>query len=328
MRMIIRADDVGFTDVCNIGAFETIERGLTTSADVMLDCPGTEDALRRLKDLPWISVGWHTHMWGSPVLDSRKVPSLVEHGGQFDGRFRTDLQMAEDVVYDEAVVELRAQLDRCLEILGRVPDTAGGFRNRGGSPWQQASLAVCEEYGLPHDFARRESIGEQLLTRIRKAQDEGLPWAQHLPFLAGPVTFPDPRWADRNVVVAEMHQAYIDLYTDSFTDVEERYDPVLYYTEDRAHLLDYPDDTVVEQSWHPGYVDYFVYRLGERVHRDRARPFVLARVQDVEALCSERLRAWILEHRIELVNFRDALYGTCEYQNHLRATGSNLYMRS
>ena len=30
------------------------------------------------------------------------------------------------------------------------------------------------------------------------------------------------------------------------------------------------------------------------------------------------------EYRVELVNFRDALYGTREYQNHLRAIGSDL----
>ncbi len=97
MKMIIRADDVGFTDVCNIGTFETFDRGLSTSADMMLDCPGTEDALRRLRGYPWISVGWHGHMWGSPVLGKARVPSLVEHGGPFDGRFRTDLRKAEDV---------------------------------------------------------------------------------------------------------------------------------------------------------------------------------------------------------------------------------------
>ena len=89
MKMIIRADDVGFTDVCNIGTFETFDKGLSTSADVMLDCPGTEDALRRLRNYPWISVGWHGHMWGSPVLGKargarrrirRPLPHRPAHG--------------------------------------------------------------------------------------------------------------------------------------------------------------------------------------------------------------------------------------------------------
>ena len=45
MKMIIRADDVGFTKVHNMGTFETLDNGLTTSCDVMLDTPGTVDAL-------------------------------------------------------------------------------------------------------------------------------------------------------------------------------------------------------------------------------------------------------------------------------------------
>ena len=91
-RMIVRADDVGHSKVHNIGTFEAIERGVVTSADVMLDSPGTEDALERLKTLPWISVGWHMHMWGAPVLAPREVPSLVEKSGEFAGRFRLDLR--------------------------------------------------------------------------------------------------------------------------------------------------------------------------------------------------------------------------------------------
>mgnify|MGYP001074003272 CR=1 FL=1 len=86
----------------------------------------------------------------------------------------------------------------------------------------------------------------------------------------------------------------------------------------------YPEDVIITQSWHPGYVDYYVYRLGERGNRARAQQFVVGRVQDVAALCDVRLKNWMKENRIELVNFRDALYGTREYQNHLKLTGSDL----
>ncbi len=63
------------------------------------------------------------------------------------------------------------------------------------------------------------------------------------------------------------------------------------------------------------------------------RPIVLERgqaleqrVKDVEALCDERVIQWIIDNRIELVNHRDALYGTNEYQEHLKETGSPLYL--
>lgn len=54
------------------------------------------------------------------------------------------------------------------------------------------------------------------------------------------------------------------------------------------------------------------------------RYYTLSRVYDVEALCSQRLHDWIKDNHIELCNLRDALYGTHEYQNHLRNIGSDL----
>lgn len=324
MKMIIRADDVGFTDVCNIGTFETFDRGFATSADVMLDSPGTEDALRRLRGYPWISVGWHAHMWGAPVLGKERVPSLVEHGGEFDGRFRADINTAADVDEAEARAELRAQLERCRDILGRFPDTGAG--GRGTGPWRQAMRELQEELGIPTGFARRLPGDPRCGERILAGRARGEAWA----FLYGPEGMPgsepDARWAERNIIVADGGLAYIDLLTDSISDIEENYDPVLYYTEDRAGLLQLPEDCVVEQSWHPGWVDYYVYRLGERMNRPRARQFTVARCQDVAALCDERLKNWLVENRIELVNFRDALYGTREYQEHLRDIGSPLCM--
>lgn len=43
-------------------------------------------------------------------------------------------------------------------------------------------------------------------------------------------------------------------------------------------------------------------------------------------MCDVRIRSWITQKNIELVNFRDALYGSDEYQNRLKATGSDLAM--
>ncbi len=321
-KMIVRADDIGQSKVCNIGTFEAIENGVVTAADVMLDSPGTEDALERLKGFPWISVGWHMHMWGAPVLDAKQVPSLVEKGGQFDGRFRLDLAQAEDVAHDEALKELRAQLDRCIRILGRVPDTGGG--GRGNSPWGSACKQVHDEYGIAYGFLNEPATDEAYVNYIKKAQQAGEEWAKYYSATGRPAQKCDPKWASRKIVNVAGTTAYIDLLTDSISAVEAKYDPVLFYTEDRAGILKYPKDVIITQAWHPGYVDYYVYRLGERGKRARAQQFVVGRTQDVSAMCDVRLRNWIKENHIELVNFRDALYGTREYQNHLKLIGSDL----
>jgi predicted glycoside hydrolase/deacetylase ChbG (UPF0249 family) len=356
-KIVVRADDIGMSRFCNIGSFEAIENGVVTAADVMLDSPGTEDALERLKKFPWISIGWHTHMWGAPVVESWRVPSLVEKTGEFAGRFRTDLAQTQDVVFEEALFELRAQLERCVKILGKAPDTGGG--GRGNGPWGRAMSQVTAEFGLVANFTvpappnkKFEAFRDKYLKRIRDAQQAGEEWAKYynvnIPGAGGapaqsgasgpgrgaaaaqgaPGVGADPRFASRKIIMPVGTFAYVDLLTDSISKVEREYDPVLFYTEDRAGILDYPDDMIFAQAWHPGYVDYYTYRLGERANRARAQQFVVGRTQDVAAMCDPRLKNWIRQNRIELVNFRDALYGTDDYQNHLRTVGSDLYMRA
>ena len=323
-KMIVQADDVGHSLVCNIGSFETMEKGVVSAADIMLDSPGTEDALERLKSMPWISIGWHMHMWGAPVLDPKEVPSLVEKEGQFAGRFRTDLNQAQDVVFDEAVRELRAQLNRCIRILGKTPDTGGGGNDR--SPWGKAIKQIAGEFGYAYNFTSEPATNAAYVEYIKAAQKAGEEWAKYYSSTPRPAVTADEKWANRKIVNAAGTTAYINLLTDSVSAVEAKYDPVLFYTEDRAGILKYPDDVITRQSWHPGYADYYVYRLGERANRARAQQFVIGRTQDVSALCDARLKTWIKQNKIELVNTRDALYDTREYQNHLKFTGSDLFI--
>lgn len=293
--MIVRADDVGYTDVCNIGTFKTMTEGVVTAADVMLDSPGTVDALERLKQMPWISIGWHSHFWCSPVLPPEKVPSLLIPGTE---RFRHDIGTTDEIDPKELEAEFHAQMQRCLEILGRVPDTTDLAGDDGMSVFEQVRKGICDEYGIVYHFATKDG---------RKG-----------------VSKPLDKWADRKIRIPAPTNAYRELESDSITDQAERYDPVKYYTEDPDKLLELPEDVIVEQSWHPGYVDYFVYKQGD--YGPRARFFTTARTEDVAALTSPVLKQWVKEKQIELVNFRDALYGTHEYQNHLKAIGSDLYM--
>ena len=295
MKLIIRADDVGYSQVCNIGAFKTIEEGVVTSADVMLDCPGTEDALRRLKDLPWISVGWHDHFWGAPVLDPDKVPSLYDKKRR---GFREDLRTADDVSFDEALAECRAQIDRCIRILGRAPDN-GGMGSLSSS-FNDAQMQVCEEYGMAHNYQDVPECFRYLMGDKKK----------------------DPKWA--HVKIDGSLNMYAALETDSLTQLET-YDPLGFFLRDEAGILNTPEDHAFMTPFHPGYLDYFVYRQGD--FGPNARKFLLCRIQDVHALTSPELKAWIREHNIELVGVRDVLYGTQYYQNYLRATGSDLLAR-
>jgi hypothetical protein len=242
------------------------------------------------------------------------------------------------VVYEEALLDLRAQLDRCVRILGKAPDTGGGEGGGGNSPWGRAVAQVTREYDLVTNFDTTAPPPEAYLKHVKDAQDRGEAWAKFYSSGAGGgagaagggragASRAPSKWADRKIFSPAGTAAYIDLLTNSISSVDANYDPVLFYTEDRFGILKLPDDVIVWQAWHPGYVDYYVYRLWHRNERARACQYVVCRTQDVSAMCDVRLKNWIKQNRIELVNFRDALYGTSEYQNHLKSVGSDLYMR-
>ncbi|MGI6072348.1 MAG: ChbG/HpnK family deacetylase [Lachnospiraceae bacterium] len=297
-KIIIRADDVGYTLVNNIGAFETMaDGGVVTAADVMLECPGTVDALERLRNLPWISVGWHAHFWGSPVLPFDRVPTLVDLE---TGHFRTDIRKASDINADELYSEMMAQMERCKKVLGRYVDTGGIYKDD-GPLFDRIQKKVCDELGIVYNFVSKEMKG-------------------------GGFFEAEPRYRDAGIFTLDGGVAYKDLYVDSIDAQEKNYDPYLYYAEDRGHMMEKYEQgfKVTTQSWHPGYVDYYMYQLGDPgPFRNK---FTVIRTKDVEALTSERMRKWIIDNKLELVNFTDALYGRNDFQEHLKAIGSPLCM--
>ncbi len=299
MKLVIRIDDVGYTDIHDIGAFRTIDRGIATSADVMLDTPGTESALRRLRDLPWIAVGWHTHFWGSPVLDPAKVPSMViEEEGRI--RFRKDLHQSEEVDPGEVLSECRAQIERCIRILGRAPDV---HLAAGDSVLARAIRATCDAYGIAYDFAERGEVTFPGAPPARPVAD---------------------RWKACRIRMSDGMGGIGPLMSDTLSVVDS-YDPAGALIANREGLKKLDPDGVSVLVFHPGYLDEFVHKKGDS--GKFARNFLLSRLADVEGLCSDRLKAWVRENGIELVSFRDALYGTHDYQNHLKAIGSDLAAR-
>ena len=308
MRLIIRADDVGYTNVHNLGTWKVIEQGIATAADLMLDTPGAEDAMTRLKSYPWISVGWHTHFWGSPVADPEKVPSLVAE----NGHFRSDLTTAEDVSAEEVLLELRTELNRCLDIMGNVPAYCASTYPE-TTPFGRAMAQINREYGIITNFMGQG--GTMKLPSFLKLPPDAELQMDRSAFAPKPV---DERWKDRKIFSSTNGGGHspTDLLADAVAT-----DPVKDFLDGADELLAH-DDYTWFTAWHPGYLDHYVIREGD--HGFAAKNFLLSRPIDAEALCDQRLKDWIAEKGIELVNFHDALFGTRQYQNHLRSIGSPL----
>ncbi|MCD8106230.1 MAG: ChbG/HpnK family deacetylase [Lachnospiraceae bacterium] len=288
MKVIFRADDVGYTPVSNRGAFRSMEEGVVSLVELMVDCPGSEEAMEFLKERPWISVNWHTHWWGTPVAGAENVPSLVDASGHF----RKDLGNSHrfgisGIDYEDMLRECRAEVEFYLRKMGRVPDAT----NVGNSIIGRAKKAVCDEYGIVYGYNRYYHYGPEA--------------AGHKPGMNLPEDW-DPKYEEKRIFEYENFGRPGLLLKDY-----KQYDPL-------EMIMTMPEgDYVWMRSEHPGYVD-------ERIWEDTAEICSIQRCKDVEALCSPELKAWIRENHVELVNLRDALYGSREYQNYLLATGSDL----
>ncbi|NTW96491.1 MAG: ChbG/HpnK family deacetylase [Erysipelotrichaceae bacterium] len=283
MKLIVRADDVGYTKAHNDGTFEAIDNGIVTSVDLMFDTPGTMDALIRMKEYPWISIGWHAHFWGKPLLDPKDVPSMVNTDGRF--KFRKDQSLKKTCSYDDVLRESRAQIELCLSVLGRAPDST--WIQDTNSNFERARIQVCKEYGIAINFADKPDRDGKIIPALEHYRDLKI----YMPNQPATV--------------------YRICYHDSYEE-RKKYDPVTYYVNDDDGIM---DKEIVLTAWHPGYLDPYVMNESSLTE---------ARVIDVKALTSEEIKDWVIKNKIELVNTRDALFGTREYQNHLHIVHSKL----
>ena len=171
-RLLLRADDIGYTLAFDTGAFKAIDHGYVTAADVMLDSPHTVEALKWLKQRPWISIGWHAHLWESPVLPASEVPTLVDAEGRFKWRHNHN-ELRAEASYEDTYKELCAEMDRCIAVYGKAPSTTSFYRED-GTAFSAAMKDVIEKYGIDTDFWKTKVINTKQIIGWYKRKDEGL----------------------------------------------------------------------------------------------------------------------------------------------------------
>lgn len=91
-RLIINADDFGFTSGVNRAIVEAHTRGVVTSATLMARGPAFAEAAELARALPELSVGCHVVLIdGESVLAAEQVPTLIDRHSQ-PPRFRDGLK--------------------------------------------------------------------------------------------------------------------------------------------------------------------------------------------------------------------------------------------
>lgn len=125
MEFIIRADDFGFSEAVNRGVMKAYQGGLIKNIGLMSNMPYAQQAFELIKGED-IALGLHVNLVvGKPCADIARIPSLVAEDGHFQSSKRRRMQQQEGVdafVYEECVLEVKAQVERFLQICGKLPD--------------------------------------------------------------------------------------------------------------------------------------------------------------------------------------------------------------
>lgn len=119
--LLLRADDLGFSEGVNLGIVKTIQSGLIRNCGVMVNMDATGHAVELLRGRS-ICLGLHCNISvGRPVCPPEDVPSLVDGSGEFYGSRRYREAKVEFADVEELCRELTAQYRRFVRLFGRKP---------------------------------------------------------------------------------------------------------------------------------------------------------------------------------------------------------------
>ena len=112
MKLIINADDFGFTKSITDGIVDGIKEGYITSTSLMPNMEATEYAIQKALDNNITCVGLHiTLTKGKPIISNEH---LMDENGNFLHR---DIQLNNiNLTYEDAYNEIKAQIKRIEEL--------------------------------------------------------------------------------------------------------------------------------------------------------------------------------------------------------------------
>lgn len=251
-QLLIRADDIGYSYAINLGIARSVNEGLVRSVGIM---PNMPEAARGWS---WVAhqdlaAGQHTNVClGRPCADAARVSSLLNAEGTF--RSSRDYRQAwnegvDFVDYNEAALEIEAQLARFLEIVGREPDYFEAHAVLSAN-LNRAIADVAAAHGLRHQVASFDpsavvTCGTTPVRMVMHSMEPG-----YEPADAVKQTVLDMN--DGETVVFVCHPGYLDrfvldnssLTTDRTKEVDALIDPGLQKwleAQEDLRLIDYRD---------------------------------------------------------------------------------------
>jgi len=170
MRLIVNADDFGYSEDTVDATIACFEAGGLTSATIMAAMPAAARAIEYARAHPDWSFGAHLTIGGSPdgaerpLLDPARIPSLVDDRGRF---------LMGDLIKKRAFARRLADADLDAELTAQL----GHLRDHG------VAISHVDSHGHLHKFAQPFAALRRVLPafgirRVRRSQNVWIrrPW--------------------------------------------------------------------------------------------------------------------------------------------------------
>lgn len=170
MKVLFQSDDYGFTKGITLGILDAIENGVLTCTGLFVNMgESSVFAAKKIKDYPDTCFGIDFNIVsGHCVADPNLIPNLVDDNGMFirstvkykDPRFTKDGGNEELWPYDEVMIEIKAQLEKYRELVGKDPEYLHGHSiSRVAKGYVKAISDLAKESGIPYSQEIREANG-------------------------------------------------------------------------------------------------------------------------------------------------------------------------
>jgi hopanoid biosynthesis associated protein HpnK len=288
-RLIINADDFGLTAGVNRAIAEAHCKGIVSSATLMANAPGFEDAVKLGSQLPKLSIGCHVILVdGTPVLAPSQVSTLVTTHDSGETQFHAILgsfirraltgRLDPTQIEAEAVAQIRK-----LQASGIAVTHLDTHKHTHMFPVvYRALLQAAKKCGIG---ALRNPFSPRVSLSVRALRDSPRLWKRHLQVRA-------LRQLERGFVQA-VAETGMTTTGGCFGVVATG---ALDFTLFKSIVESIPEGTW-EFVCHPGYVDSELKRIKTRLRESR--------LEELRVLTTPQAREVLDRQGIHLISYRD-----------------------
>jgi hopanoid biosynthesis associated protein HpnK len=283
-RLIINADDFGFTSGVNKGIVQSYKQGIVTSTTIMANGQAFDEAVELARDNPGLGVGCHLSIVGGhPVAAETQIKSLLEADGSLPATLtKLALKLTRrSVPLEQIVIEFRAQLERITR-RGIKLTHVDTHKHSHTHPQVMKALAVAAgEFGIrcvrnPFEqiFANMSLTGYASWSFMKQS-------ALSAAIRPGAIQF---KKVIRKAGFETPNRFFGVKLTGMIDSMAIR------------SILEAPWEGTAELMCHPGLHDDELEQARTRLKRERER--------ELEALCDPSLRLIAERHGVELIDYR------------------------